>query len=94
MGHLVWAAVVVYLCERLLRWVDTREARVAQKLVAQVKAAQPAEVPQDLIALAMNERELWAQEEMVRAMRERYETLKDWNLVRAAFGVAPQEHAL
>lgn len=89
MTHLIWAGVVVYLCERLLRWWDAREMRVAT-----AKTTTEITVPQDLIALALNERELWAQEEMIRAMRERYETLNDWNLVRAAFGVAPQEQTL
>jgi hypothetical protein len=92
--HLIWAGVVVYLCERLLRWWDAREARLLTAQVKAVAAAQPADVPQDLVALALNERELWAQEEMLRAMRERYETLKDWNMVRSAFGVAPTGDSL
>lgn len=49
-------------------------------------AAAP-DVPQDLVALAMTESESWAQEETLKAMRERYELAKDWNMVRAAFGV-------
>lgn len=86
MTHLIWAAVVVYLTERILRWLDARRAQ-AETSARDV----PVEVPTDLVALALNEREEWAQEEMLRAMRERYETLKDWNMVRSAFGVAPQE---
>jgi len=35
----------------------------------------------------MQERESWAQEEVFRAIRERYEELRDWNKVRAAVGV-------
>jgi len=45
------------------------------------------EVPEDLVAVANQERESWAQEEVLRVIRERYEDLKDWNRVRAAFGV-------
>lgn len=84
MTHLIWAGVVVYLCERLLRWWDAREVRLVTSV-----AEKEIDVPPDLVALALNERELWAQEEMLRAMRERYETLRDWNMVRSAFGVAP-----
>jgi hypothetical protein len=47
----------------------------------------PVEVPEDLLALANQERESWAQEEVLRVIRERYEDLQDWNKVRAAFGV-------
>ena len=47
----------------------------------------PTEVPEDLLAVSMQERESWAQEEVLRAIRERYEEYKDWNRVRAAFGV-------
>lgn len=87
MTHVIWAAVVVYLCERLLRWVERREARLTVAAAAQT--ATDVTVPRDLVALALNERELWAQEEMMRAMQERYEALRDWNMVRSAFGVAP-----
>jgi hypothetical protein len=30
---------------------------------------------------------LWSRGNMVKAIREKYDTLRDWNLVRAAFGV-------
>ena len=45
------------------------------------------EVPDDLVAYAMQEREAWAQEEVLRAVRERYEELHDWNKVRSAVGI-------
>jgi hypothetical protein len=45
------------------------------------------EIPNDLVAVAMQERESWAQEETLRAIRERFEDLRDWNKVRAAVGV-------
>jgi hypothetical protein len=83
MTHLIWAAVAIYALERVLRWLDARRADSAPPA-----ADTPVEVPLDLVALALQERELWAQEEMLRAMREKYESLKDWNLVRTALGVA------
>jgi hypothetical protein len=81
--HVLWAAVVVYAIHRVgnivVRFAPARpEAAPLQPLV---------EVPEDLVALAMQERESWAQEELLRVIRERYEDLKDWNRVRAAVGV-------
>jgi len=44
-------------------------------------------VPEDLIAVAMQYPDAWAQEDMVKVIREKYDTIRDWNLVRSAFGV-------
>jgi hypothetical protein len=44
-------------------------------------------VPDDLVAVAMQENEAWAQEEVLRAITERYEKLQDWNKVRFAMGI-------
>lgn len=82
--HLLWAAVAVYAIHRLSAVLD-RFAPVRsspEDLVPQL-----VEVPEDLVAVAMQEREGWAQEEVLRAARERYEELKDWNKVRSAFGI-------
>jgi len=35
----------------------------------------------------LQENEVWAQEEVMRVVRERYEELGDWNKVRVAVGV-------
>jgi uncharacterized protein YcbX len=82
--HLLWAAVAVYAVYRLSavleRFAPVRSA--PEDLVAPL-----VEVPEDLVAVAMQERESWAQEETLRAIRERYEELKDWNRVRAAIGI-------
>lgn len=80
----IWAAVATYGIWRL--------GNIAEAMLAAWRPAPPAkdelaEVPADLIAVAMLESEAWAQEETLKAMRERYETLGDWNRVRAAFGV-------
>jgi dihydropteroate synthase len=38
-----------------------------------------------LLAFALSHPEEWAQEDVLRAIRERYETTSDWNAVRSAF---------
>lgn len=48
----------------------------------------PAPIPDDLSALAFNEQEAWAKEDVLKAIREKYEEHGDWNKVRVAFGVA------
>jgi hypothetical protein len=82
--HLLWAAVAVYTVHRLgtiaERFVPARPEAVSPP-------ALPVEIPEDLMAVAMQERESWAQEETLRAIRERYEDLKDWNRVRSAVGI-------
>lgn len=84
LAHLLWAAVAVYAIYRL--------SAVAERFAPKAPEAAPTippsvEVPEDLVAIAMQEREAWAQEETLRAIRERYEELKDWNRVRAAVGI-------
>ncbi len=82
--HLLWAAVTIYALHRLSavleRFAPVRSA--PEDLVPPL-----VEVPDDLVAVAMQERESWAQEEVMRAVRERYEELRDWNKVRSAFGI-------
>ncbi len=83
--HLLWAAVAVYALHRLSAVLE-RFAPVRPETMAPV--ADPiVEIPNDLVAVAMQERESWAQEETLRAIRERFEDLRDWNKVRAAVGV-------
>lgn len=48
----------------------------------------PPTIPDDLAALAFNETEAWAKEEVLRAVREKYDEHHDWQKVRVAFGVA------
>lgn len=81
--QLLWVSVAAYAVHRL--------ATVAERFAPNAPEVAPpptsVEVPDDLVAVAMQEREAWAQEEVLRAIRERYEELKDWNKVRAAVGV-------
>lgn len=81
--HLLWAAVAVYAIRQMAE-VAVRFAPVRPE--AALPPA-PVEIPEDLVAVANQERESWAQEEVLRVIRERYEDLKDWNRVRAAVGV-------
>jgi hypothetical protein len=83
LAHLLWAAVAVYAIHRVA------EVAMAFAPVPPESTLPPApvDVPEDLVAIANQERESWAQEEVLRVIRERYEDLKDWNRVRAAFGV-------
>lgn len=83
---LIWAGVAVY---GISRWAD-----VVEQFAPMAHTPPPAEmidVPDDLIALASEERETWAQEETLRAMRERYELSGDWNVVRSAFGIGRRD---
>jgi hypothetical protein len=48
----------------------------------------PAPIPDDLSALAWNEQESWAKEDVLKAIREKYEEYHDWDKVRVAFGLA------
>jgi hypothetical protein len=80
----IWAAVATYGIRRL---GDVADALILAWRPPPAPADELAEVPADLVAVAMLESEAWAQEETLKAMRERYDTLHDWNRVRAAFGV-------
>jgi hypothetical protein len=84
LAHLLWAAVAVYALHRVSAVVE----RFAPVRSSPADLVPPVvEVPEDLMAVSMQERESWAQEEVLRAIRERYEELRDWNKVRAAVGV-------
>lgn len=89
---LVWAGVVVFALVRT-------EAVVRHWLALTYPPSVPTEqdvlVPQDIVALAMRESEEWAQEEVLKAAKERFLKVKDatmpegqrWNLVRKALGI-------
>ena len=51
------------------------------------------DIPEDLIAVALQENEVWAQEEVTRVIREKYEAYKDWNKVRLAMGLGRRDAA-
>jgi len=81
--HLVWAGVAVYAVTRVSAVLEAWEPTPPV-------APPPADgivIPEDLVALAMSHRESWAQEDMLRVIREQYDDLKDWNRVRATMNV-------
>jgi hypothetical protein len=83
-GEILWPVAFVI---GVYRFSKTLELFSPDK-VAKLKAIEPpATVPEDLVALALQENEPWAQEEVMRAVRERYEDLGDWNAVRSAMGI-------
>ena len=78
----------------------------AWEQVAEVKARRPepmpsmpgvglavADIPEDLIAVALQENEVWAQEEVTRVIREKYDAYRDWNRVRMAMGLGRRDDA-
>jgi hypothetical protein len=83
-AHVLWAIVAAYAVWRFAAVVEC---------FAPHADADEVEVPEDLVALAMTHTEGWAQEDTLKAMRERYDQLRDWNRVRAAFGVGRIDEA-
>ena len=83
----LWAGVAIYAV-----WAIRQTARDAIAAWKPTPAQAPtpitnADIPEDLVAVAMNENELWAQEEVLRVIRERYDAYHDWNRVRSAMGL-------
>lgn len=81
---IIWASVAVYTV-RIVQQTVMQFAPTPP--VADTSTIAPSDIPEDLMAVAMQETEVWAQEEVVRVIQERYEALKDWNRVRSAMGV-------
>jgi len=84
-GEILWPIAVAFAAHRLAMAVE----RFAPKREESPKSTFPtvSEVPDDLLAVAAQENEVWAQEEVIRVIRERYEELQDWNRVRRAMGI-------
>lgn len=91
MTDTAWLGVVVLACAGV---ISVYRIASAWETVAQMRyassssvASQADEIPDDLVALAFQENEAWAQEELLRVIRERYETFRDWNKVRSAMNI-------
>ena len=84
-GEILWPIAVAFAAHRLAMAIE----RFAPKREESTKSTFPtvSEVPDDLLAVAAQENEVWAQEEVIRVIRERYEELQDWNRVRRAMGI-------
>lgn len=92
-ASLAWACVAVYAIASLRAfgadWLDAQRGPVPEEADA------PLELPADIEALAQQESALWAQDDVRKAARERYDALRTsalsdadrWNLVRKALGI-------
>lgn len=80
----LWVAVTAYAVWRFAAVVERVGAWYAP---VPVKDQTPVQVPHDLMAFALSHEEEWAQEDVMKAIRERYELTNDWNAVRMAFGI-------
>lgn len=84
-ADILWPIAFVVACYRIAKALEA----FAPKADSSDEGEDPysVDIPNDLLAIATAENEVWAQEEVVRVIRERYENLRDWNKVRAAMGV-------
>lgn len=83
-ADILWAAVAAYA---IWRWAAVADRWLDRTHPTLPLAPEDTKVPEDLVALAMTESETWAQEELLKAMKEKYDLYGDWNRVRLAFGV-------
>lgn len=80
---ILWPCVFAYAVWKI--------APVITRFAPQGNGIRPDDVaiPDDLIGYASEYTESWAQDDTLRAIRERYSEYKDWDKVRRAFGLAP-----
>lgn len=83
LGDITWPLTLVVAVDRLASAWE----RISLPASSEISAPDGVVVPEDLVAVALTESEPWAQEEMLKAMREKYKVYGDWNRVRSAFGV-------
>ena len=83
LGDITWPLALIVAVDRLASAWE----RFSPPLPTGIPSPEGVVVPEDLVALALTESESWAQEQMLKAMREKYELYGDWNKVRSAFGV-------
>jgi len=83
--EVLWPLAFAYAAHR----ISNEVAKFAPKEEVQEKPAfpSPSDIPDDLMALAAQENEAWAQEQVVRVISEKYEELRDWNRVRRTMGI-------
>ena len=91
---MAWAAVTLYGLWRFAQVIERIGLAFVERLGdfkpvrESLAPPPPPPIPDDLAALAFNETEAWAKEEVLRVIREKYEEHHDWQKVRVAFGVA------
>lgn len=79
---LIWAGVSVYGLWRFARAVE-RFAPLASGITPDDVA-----IPDDIIAWVAKNDDAWAQDDEMRAVREKYAEHRDWDKVRVALGLA------
>lgn len=97
LAALAWSVVLGYATWHgrgaFREWLASRErialltATPAQKEQAKAIGLSEIAIPDDLEAVAQQESEPWAIDDVRGTIREKYQLLKDWNLVRRAVGV-------
>lgn len=90
-GSLLFAVHRIASAWEQVAEVKTRRADPMPSAPGMIPAA--VDIPDDLIAVALQENEVWAQEEVTRVIREKYDAYKDWNKVRAAMGLGRRDDA-
>lgn len=83
-ADILWPVAFAFAAHRIAMSIERFAPKVED---AQADYPSLSEIPDDLLAVASQENESWAQEEVIRVIRERYEELKDWNKVRRAMGI-------
>lgn len=71
------------------RDVRSREIAIQERVHRETIDDEP--MPPDLFALSQRESEPWAQDDMLKTMRDIYRETRDWNVVRAKMGHAPSQ---
>lgn len=89
-ASLAWAAVAAYAVRAFAAVGHAFVERLGDFKPQREDFSPPAPpaIPDDLAALAMGQSEAWAKEDVLKAIREKYEEHSDWNKVRVAFGLA------
>lgn len=84
-GDILWPIAFAYAAHRLSAAIEAFKPVRASEVSKSEQLDY--DIPNDLVALANQENEVWAQEEVLRVIREKFEMLQDWNQVRAAMGI-------
>jgi hypothetical protein len=88
----LWAGAFAYAAHRLaVAWERVAALQVPPPASVPPTPIEVVEIPDDLLGVALQETEAWAQEEVIRAIREKYELFGDWNRVRSSFGVGRRD---
>jgi hypothetical protein len=87
----MWTTALAFAAHRVaVAWERVAALQHRPPVAAAIDSA-VVEIPDDLLGVALQETEAWAQEEVIRAIREKYELFGDWNRVRSSFGVGRRE---